>query len=119
MLLVTEQKHRFGRTQVIPFAGEVKISEEGTIELEDTIAQRVIDLEIGFTPVGSISKNVEANDLAKQTDESQKLEGTPAVTLSSMTVAQLQALAAPFPKEEWSTLKKAELIEYLNGKLQN
>ena len=118
MLLVTEQKHRFGRTQVIPFAGEVKISEEGTIELEDTIAQKVIDLEIGFTPFDSISKNVEVNDLAKQTEDSQKLGG-PAVTLSSMTIAQLQVLAAPFPKEEWSSLKKAELIEYLNGKLQN
>jgi len=47
--LVTEQAFKFGQKNIIPFAGEVSISLTGTIEVEDDIAQSVVDADCGFS----------------------------------------------------------------------
>ena len=46
--LVTEQEFRFGQENIIPFAGKVQISSEGLIEVEDSVAQSIVDCNCGF-----------------------------------------------------------------------
>lgn len=46
--LVTEQKFKFGQKNIIPFAGEVNISSEGEIEVEDAIASQIVAAKCGF-----------------------------------------------------------------------
>lgn len=46
--LVTAQTYKFGQKNIIPYAGEVQISDEGIIEVDDTIAQDIVDSGIGF-----------------------------------------------------------------------
>lgn len=50
VLLKTALKHKWGRNACLPIVGEVKISEEGIIEVEsEEIAQQIEALEIGFS----------------------------------------------------------------------
>lgn len=66
--------------------------------------------------------------IAPQTTESTVLDTTTTeqttqapsqdLTLESLTVDKLRELAAPFPKEEWNALKKAELVTYLKTQLE-
>lgn len=46
--LVTEQEFRFGQENIIPYAGKVKISDKGEIEVDDNIAQQIVDCNCGF-----------------------------------------------------------------------
>lgn len=47
--LKTEEQYKFGQTNIIPFAGEVKISDKGIIEVDDEIAQDIVNSNIGFS----------------------------------------------------------------------
>lgn len=149
--LKTEQEYKFGQKRILPFIGEVQISNEGFIELEDEqIAQQIEDLEIGFTIVGKVSESstithpvkveeikpkVEVDTLSSldkkeeeikpQTTESTtvvdsitQVAAQEEVILENLTVDKLRELAAPFPKEEWNTLKKVELITYIKTQLE-
>jgi len=50
--LKTELKHKWGRKACLPIVGEIKITEEGIIEVEsEEIAQQIEALEIGFNIV--------------------------------------------------------------------
>lgn len=47
--LVTDQAYKFGQENIIPYAGKVKISSIGTIEVEDDLAQQIVDCNCGFS----------------------------------------------------------------------
>jgi hypothetical protein len=47
--LKTEEQYKFGQTNIIPFAGEVKISDKGIIEVDDDVAQDIVNSNIGFS----------------------------------------------------------------------
>jgi len=165
--LYTEDKFKHGQTNLIPHAGEVKISENGEIHVEDVHVDKIVALNIGWhkhdpkiaveatttttTEVPEVTTTT-TEKLKKKAHESEPLQSqlpeettttttveevtTTTTTLSEstdtttedekalmvaslgeMTVAHLQELAKPFVKTEWQSLKKAELIEYLKGKL--
>ncbi len=136
--LVTKQEWRFGQKNILPLVGEVQISSTGEIEVDGDKADALVNMEVGFeysktqqttttttalpeqtttttthlvvteTTTSSIEPQVVTNDIEKSSE----------VKLETLTVAKLQELAAPFPKEEWSTLNKKDLVSYLNSKLQ-
>lgn len=141
--LRTEDSNKFGQTNVIPYAGEVQISKEGVIEVDQEVAQQVVNSDIGFTFVNekggnkdSVKKTVET--IPPQTENSDKLPGTEAgetippqtnpdelkkeleeqiTAIKSMNMQDLQKTAEAFPKEEWISLKKQELVDYLINKI--
>ena len=52
VLLKTTLKHKWNTTACLPEVGDVKISEEGTFEVDsDEIAQKLVELEIGLSVV--------------------------------------------------------------------
>ena len=139
--LRTEEQYKFGQTNIIPVAGEVKISEEGIIEVDDAIAQDVVNSNCGFSflegeePAKQEDQNIgqeEEEDLSKkQEDDFNKEEedllekassdAQPSLEdikaeLGKSTLAELKELAKPFPSAEWRTLVKDDLIEYLASK---
>lgn len=46
--LKTNQSYRFGQKNIIPYAGEVEISNEGIIEVSEEIAHKVVGSNCGF-----------------------------------------------------------------------
>lgn len=55
VLLKTALQHKWSRNACLPIVGEVKISEDGTIEVEsEEIAQQIENLEIGFSVVEAV-----------------------------------------------------------------
>jgi len=145
--LVTDQKFKFGQKNVIPFAGEVQISDEGIIEVEDSIAQSIVDAEVGFklleeAPKKAESKKVEVKEPIKlkaeenvplgegiqsgdnQNTEETKPEAEQVVNeevevLKTFNMTQLQELAKKFDQKEWVNLKKVDLLKYLTDKIVN
>lgn len=185
--LVTTQSFKFGQENILPFIGKVRISQTGTIEVEDHLAQKVVDSNCGFdyadnqeqttttTTVESTTTTTqqqttttttvlvdetttttttpletqqqddlgkqEKDDLGKQ-DNQDDLSNENATTtttvveentsidtsfdieaakkeLDNNTLAELKDMAKDFPSAEWRTLNKAELIEYLVGKIKS
>lgn len=130
--LKTEHKHRWGRTQVLPAVGEIDISKEGVIEVEnEDQAQELHNMKVGFEIVND---NVTTTTTIEVTETTTVLEplGEKAdlvddlgevdlseikVALEAKTFAQLQDDAKDFPSSEWRSLKKAELVDYLISKL--
>lgn len=91
-----------------------------TVKIEEIKPKVIID------NLSGVDKKVDT--IALQTSESTVLDTTTIeqtiqvpsqdLTLESLTVDKLRELAVPFPKEEWSTLKKAELVTYLKTQLE-
>lgn len=46
--LRTVHSYKFGQKNIIPYAGEVSIGTDGIIEVDDDIAQSIVDCNIGF-----------------------------------------------------------------------
>ncbi len=133
-------EHNHGHKLVIPYAGEVEISADGTVQVEDSIATKIVELDCGFefqndlkakAPKNEIKPQVVKTDIKAQTEDSgagvtntttvvETTTEAPVVEnpLLKLTVPRLQELAAPFPKAEWGSLKKDELIIYLTDKLK-
>ena len=133
----------YGQANIVPFAGEVQIGEGGIVEIESKeVATSLVEANCGYVFLeleksdkleeteenkkepekDPIEPQVEENNLEKvekdelgttKEDTEEDLVGI----LKSMKVVELQEQAAPFPKEEWSTLKKAELVDYLASHL--
>lgn len=78
--LQTTQGHRFGRNQCLPLIGEVSISKEGFIEVENLdLAKQLEAMNIGFNIVSNkeIEKEkeeVKKEEIRPQTKESKPLE---------------------------------------------
>lgn len=170
--LVTEQTFKFGQKNIIPFAGEVVISATGEIEVEDDVAQSVVDSDCGFSfkeaainettttttiaettttttveettttttidqinapaveDLGNAANNElgasTGDNLADQTNIDSTTTTTTEVVISKedayaeldkQNKAELQEIAKSFPRAEWGTLNKHDLIEYLISKL--
>lgn len=72
---------------------------------EENIAPKVEETEI---------KKVEEDELGTKEETSNE---DLIKSLDTLKVEELQKLAQAFPKEEWTGKKKAELVDYLKGKL--
>lgn len=53
--LFTSEAFKFGQKNIIPFAGEVEISNEGVIEVEQEIADQIIAADCGWSLLDSDS----------------------------------------------------------------
>lgn len=143
--LKTTQAFRFGQKNIIPFAGEVQISEEGIIEIESfEVAQEIVKSNCGFSFVEEeensiLQPKVEQNDLSSsenQSDFSNEEEkdnlennnndtSTSAAEVSAKdlleekTKAELQEMVEAYPASEWRALNKADLIDYILEKAKD
>lgn len=95
--LVTTLKHKFGTERIIPYAGKVKISEIGTIEVEDDLAERIVNCKCGFN---------------YQSDDQETTTTTTEATTTTTTVT-------PLEKEEKSDIGGIEKEELGQGKDQD
>lgn len=90
-----------------------------TIAVQETTTTTTIP---PVTKEEDLAPKTEQNDLGKeQENELGAANENPnedlLKSLDTLKVEELQKLAQTFPKEEWTGKKKAELIEYLKGKL--
>lgn len=93
VLLKTALKHKWGRNACLPIVGEVKISEEGIIEVEsEEIAQQIKALEIGF----SIEEVIET---------------TTTTTTASTTTTTTELIVEKTESDELNPKKEDELHE--------
>lgn len=136
VILVTDQSWRFGQKNVLPIVGEVQISEDGKIEVDEDKAQQLIDLQVGFvkskekiqetttttttlqeshtTTTLEEIKKVEEDTLSSEEKvdtiepqvTSNEVEKAESISLENLTMDKLKELASPFPKEEWSKFTK-------------
>lgn len=119
--LKTINEWKFGQTNLLPIVGEVTFSKEGIIEVDDSIINQLIKLDIGLTIVeDSITTTTTSNE-KEEVHETLPivLKEEELVELQTMTVVELQKQASVFPKPEWKDLKKEELINYLRDKLKS
>lgn len=92
--------------------GELEKGKEG----DEIKPQTEPNGELGTAATSEGQKSKEDSKLPEPSNT--PLEEDPAVELAKLKVLDLQTLAAPFPKEEWVTLKKDDLINYLVVKLE-
>lgn len=94
--LVTEQQFKFGVENIIPFAGKVKISDKGEIEVEDDIAQDIVDSDCGFNYPSDKSKKEETTTttttIAETTTTTTEV---PTTTTTTEATDLLQGSGAP------------------------
>jgi hypothetical protein len=124
--LKTEEKYKWGQTNILPIVGEVNISAEGEIEIEDSEkASDLVELGIGFVFCEELSSSEEndlgkeeENDLGKPTSDSEDKVPSTLDVLNEMTLAQLKEAAKDFPSSEWRNItNKKGLVDYLVNKL--
>lgn len=132
MKLTTTHKWKAGHTNVIPFVGEVTYDETASIEVEEHHVEPLKKAMPEFDP-DAIKPQVQQNDLssgreseddiAPQIQEAEPLAKDSSKreelleTLSSLTKAELQEMAADFPKPDWAYLNKEDLKSYLADQL--
>lgn len=141
IVLVTKDSYKYGQTNVIPFAGEVQISEKGEIEVEEEVGKKIVEVEgLGFsfkenqttttttlpqttttTTLEEISKKAEVDTLNTEVVDGIENQTTTTTTiiqsLKDLNFNQLRELASSFPEEEWKKFtKKQDLIDYLQSK---
>lgn len=96
-----------------------------TTTVEETTTTTIIEETTTTTTVDVIQK-VEIDGLNKSNAPEGVAETTTTTTevvsellskIDELTVPDLQELAKPFPKKEWSSLKKEDLQKYLKAKL--
>lgn len=63
--LIANSAHLFNRVLAIPFAGDVQVSATGEIEVQDDIAQSIVDADCGFDYPDTFQK-VEVDNLGAQ-----------------------------------------------------
>ncbi len=115
--LKTDQKYKFGQTNTIPVAGEVKISEEGIIEVE-TIeqAQEIEACEIGFYILEEVEETTTTTTVTPATTTTTTEDIKPKVEENDLTGSQSVEV-----DEETKTLlakeqeEKAELLKSLDA----
>lgn len=143
--LKTTQAFRFGQKNIIPFAGEVQISEEGIIEIESfEVAQEIVKSNCGFSFVeeeenSTLQPKVEQNDLSSSEDQNDfnnqeekddlennnndasisAAEVSAKDLLEEKTKAELQEMVEAYPASEWRALNKADLIDYILEKAKD
>lgn len=133
----TSAKHKHGHKNVIPHLGETFISPEGIVEVStQEIAEKVIAAVPDFCLCNEdgdevkIKPKVEENTLGKEQGKELKAEDLEEEeedkfmsdqeaddVLKDKTLAQLQTLAKDtgMPADQWGTLQKPKLKEYLKN----
>ena len=73
VVLRTNQAFRFGQKNIIPYAGEVQISETGEIEVPKEIARQIVESNCGFCYADETESNkihkVEESDFGGQKED--------------------------------------------------
>ena len=95
-----------------------------TTTIESTTTTTTIE-EITTTTTVDVIQKVEVDTLNKAVGEEAATTTTTTIVVSNemlasideLTVPELQNLAKPFPKKEWSSLNKPDLQAYLKSKL--
>ena len=140
--LKTNQQFRYGKKNIIPYAQEVEIDENGYIEVSDDIAEKIVESNCGFEFADEQSTNglnqplglkADINDELDKSNDDLKLhqddnddnddDGITAEqakqALSIKTLQELKDMCkqSNFPSNEWRNLNKEEVVEYLSAKL--
>ena len=82
VVLRTNQAFRFGQKNIIPYAGEVQISETGEIEVPKELARQIVESNCGFCYADEAESNkihkVEESDFGGQKEDlsDKKVEDT-------------------------------------------
>lgn len=127
--IVTTKPSRFGKKLIVPNAGEVQISVEGTLEVDAETAEILVEKSVGWDYVSKapakkeIKKEVVEEPISEEPVVEEMAEETTTngeVDLSDYTKKELQQLAsdAEMPESEWKKLNKSNLVAYLNEKMQ-
>lgn len=141
VILKTTKEHKHSSTNVLPVVGEVTFSPDGKISVEvkseedlQLLLEALPDLFVfeeekeGESEEAheELEHQTDINELGKSLDESndigsteESVELSASSLLEGKTVNQLKDLAkeSGFPYEEWQSLLKAPLVEYLKAKL--
>lgn len=75
--LKTNESFKYGQKNIIPYAGEVLIGHDGVIEVDDSIAQQIVDAKIGFD---FLEKTIPST-LAEETTTTTTEEATTTTTI--------------------------------------
>lgn len=142
VILKTTKEHKHSSTNVLPVVGEVTFSHDGKISVEvkteedlHLLLEALPDLFVFEEEKEGESEEAHEelehqtvpNEIGKSQDESndigvaeESVELSASSLLEGKTVNQLKDLAkeSGFPFEEWQSLLKAPLVEYLKAKLE-
>lgn len=127
--IVTTKPNRFGKKLIVPNAGEVQISVEGTLEVDAETAEMLVEKSVGWdyaekAPAKKETKKEVVEEPISEEPVSEEIEEETTdkkeVDLSDYTKKELQQLAsdAEMPEGEWKKLNKSKLVAYLNEKMQ-
>jgi len=115
MKIVTTKLHR--RNQKVTFDGiTVTFDNDCIAEVTSEEAAKIILKDDSVTELGKSAKN--DKDAAKSDNSGAGNQNDAGDNLALLTVKELKAVAeeANLPKEEWETLKKVDLLEYIKTK---
>lgn len=141
--LKTNQQFRYGKKNIIPYAQEVEIDENGYIEVPEDIASKIVESNCGFEFADgqSVDDNTNSSELNneplglkadindelnKSNQSEEEDDGGDNITaeqakqaLSIKTLQELKDMCkqSNFPSNEWRNLNKEEVVEYLSVKL--
>lgn len=136
MILVTNLSYKAGMTTILPEVGKVTFSAEGQIEVTAEEGLFLLGLMPEFSEV-----LIKADDLPVETPQPLALNTEQVVSgvtddgavdsekvelvqltkpVEEHSAAELKKIAEEnnFPDGEWASLKKADLIKYMQGKYQ-
>lgn len=130
MKVIAKNQLRWGKKVVLPILGETTIPENGVLEVDSEVSILLIETNTfeSYSQVEEIKpqtqeteeleKSKEVEEIKPQTTESEEIgKGNVQTHLETLSVSELQELAKPFPKKEWSSLRKQDLVSYLVNKL--
>ncbi len=119
VILQTVLPHRIGQTINLPIVGEKTFDDKGFIEVSLEEAEILLGMEeIGLiNPLESAEKEVlkEEKETLESSTPSEETTAEQRKTMLKMKKEELFDIAnkLELPEEEWATLKKEELVEYL------
>lgn len=121
MKLQTRDEWRFGNKVSLPDIGDVEVSIEGYIEIENEAAAYALhNMNIGFYLLDKDTAEVEniqpkAHNTAPLDDSNEEDLTNIFSVLDGMTLSDLKKYAAEhgLPRSEWSSLNKESLLEYI------
>lgn len=97
-ILVTKQFFKFGQENIIPYAGKVKISEIGTIEVEDDVAQDIVNSDCGFEFFDGQVEETTPTATVEKTTTTTTVEETATTTTSlpeTTTTTTIKVIGSP------------------------
>jgi len=113
MKLYSKNPHDRNNKVTFPFVGEVEFDDNGMIDIEDDdAASELVEACAARLSIDPVEAD-KVKDPGLNTPEGRVAE------LSKMSFKELKEIAKTFPEDEWSALRKSELVTYLIDKLKS